>query len=560
MPIPSLTSALRTRTQTHSKPKSSRLTPPDPSIRENASQSYARIPQSVAGPQTSHVDGTKRRSFLPQPGDSKHYTRRNGVDDASVGSKGQESNYSAIEMPDAKPMKPVQMRPRSLYQGSSSGAREVPEKGSDHNAQGLPSASGRKPDLVPLGLSRSSSLRKPMGSMQAPQVPNLRTHVRTKSTTIAPGARDVPMDNRTYNGRPKSLLAAPSASVRNALNSSANHDARDSASSARNIALKRSVSTRARSAASETEEHGAPGQDMYSTQHAPPTYPTRREPVKEEQKKQARPAFSTLQQHFTPRKVGKAPTSTFLHPPVQETGISFISSEVSSLQAEILQLHLLHRSSTETNRRWESSAKRSLSVKFDEVSSMYQVMREEERKSQEQKNIRALRDWGGTDSSFALTEHIHILCGPLHELSSVADPNGRFSHLSAAFTRWIGQVEDVWAAREADSSREGGDLRSAEGLGDVWKVESAALTRRLTTLLRDLDGLTQPVPGSSVACIISTSRQFLSGTLDELLTMQAIEADIVDKEREWVEACLRAIARDMGRYSEIDEGKEAWRR
>jgi hypothetical protein len=42
--------------------------------------------------------------------------------------------------------------------------------------------------------------------------------------------------------------------------------------------------------------------------------------------------------------------------------------------------------------------------------------------------------------------------------------------------------------------------------------------------------------------------------------MQVIEADIVNKEKQWVEACLRAIAQDIGGYSEIDEGKEAWRK
>ena len=191
---------------------------------------------------------------------------------------------------------------------------------------------------------------------------------------------------------------------------------------------------------------------------------------------------------------------------------------------------------------------------------MYQVMREEERKSQEQKNIQALRNWGGTDSSFALAEHMHILSGPLHELPSLLDSKGRFRHLTDDFDRWIVRVEDIWAAREAGSIREGGELGSADGLGDAWKAESDTLTRRLTTFLRDLDRLTAPVNGSSIAYIISTSKQFLSGILDELRTMQAIEADIVNKEKEWVEACLRAIAQDLGGYSEMNEGKEAWRR
>lgn len=396
--------------------------------------------------------------------------------------------------------------------------------------------------------------------MQVSQAANPRSHLRTKSTSTMPGARDASAE-RVQKGRPRSLLVPPGSAARAGSNSSADLGVRDSSTSVRNAdALKRTTSTRVKSAASDINESGETTQIFSSAQQGLPVSSRRCEPTQDEQRKLSRPAFSTLQQHFTPRKTGKAPTSTFLHPPSVDAGISSISSEVSSIQSELLQLHLLHRSFAETNRQWESSAERIMRARFDEVASMYQVMREQERKTQEQKNIQALREWGGSDSAFALAEQIHILSEPLHELPSLIDPNGRFRHLAAEFDRWIAWVEDVWAARKKGATRDDSDLKSADGLGDAWKAETASMTRRLTTSLRNLNRLTEPAPGSSIACIVSTSKQALHGFLEELHAMQAIEADIVHQEKAWVETRLRAIAQDIGSYLVTPVDDEAWRR
>jgi hypothetical protein len=278
----------------------------------------------------------------------------------------------------------------------------------------------------------------------------------------------------------------------------------------------------------------------------------------EEPKKTNRPAFSTLQQHFTPRKVGKAPTAHFINPAPQAASYS-LSPETVSLQSELLQLHLLHQSSVQVCRRWEISAKRSLHTKFEEVASLYQVMLENERAAQEQKNLQSLLEWSAGGLSAGLVEHIQVLSEPLHELPSLVESGGRLQRLVAEFEHWLSWVQDTRFGRQ-DHGGAKAVLGTIEGLGDTWKAENVALSRKLTVLARDLDRLTSPAPGSSIACIVEACESILHGILDELQTMQKIETEVVLREKEWVEDRLRMIARDVGtRWVDVDGQSAAWR-
>ncbi|KAF3045572.1 hypothetical protein E8E12_010038 [Didymella heteroderae] len=285
---------------------------------------------------------------------------------------------------------------------------------------------------------------------------------------------------------------------------------------------------------------------------APPPRP--REVVKEGPKKAPiRPAFSTLQQHFTPRKTGKAPTSTFLHPaPV--TISNSLPPELVNLQMDLLQLHLLHSDAEEVSKQWEASAKRILRTKFDEVSSMYQVMLGHERSGQEQKNLQALLEWTDGKASGSLVQHIQVLSGPLHELPSLMQTDGRFQRHAAAFEQWVLWAQEVRAARH---DRTEGDMGSIEGLGDAWKAENAALMRKLTSFARDLSGLAQPAAGTSIAAIVSCCEGLLEGLLEGLRVMQTVEQDVVEMEKEWVEIRLQGITADIGSF--IVESTPAWR-
>lgn len=132
--------------------------------------------------------------------------------------------------------------------------------------------------------------------------------------------------------------------------------------------------------------------------------------------------------------------------------------------------------------------------------------------------------------------------------------------LTDDFEEWMNWVSQVWEKRERRLQEGGRDLDSAEGLGDAWKAENAALTRKLTVFSRDLETLAEPAAGSSVAAMVSCCRQLLRGMLEELQTMQSIEMEVVLREREWIEGGLAALAEDIGAHPvETQEGSESWR-
>jgi len=307
--------------------------------------------------------------------------------------------------------------------------------------------------------------------------------------------------------------------------------------------LNRSASTKVKP---ETSRNGMSNNTASRAEQLPPYQSKRREAVAEEPKNAGRPAFSTLQQHFTPRKTGKAPTSVFLHPAAPPASRS-MSPDLVSLQAELLQLHLLHKSAAETSRRWEFSARRSLRVKFEEVASLHHVMLEHERAGQEQRNLQSLVEWSSGQSAVGVVEHIQALSGPLHELPSLVEPDGRLQGLVGEFEHWLSWVQEVRSARDNTGGAQGG-LGTIEGLGDKWKAENTALIRRLSSFTHDLDSLSQPSPDSSIACMLDSCKSLLRGILSELHIMQSIETQVVMKEKDWVENRLRTIARDIGAF------------
>ncbi|KAF2867983.1 hypothetical protein BDV95DRAFT_455317, partial [Massariosphaeria phaeospora] len=388
-------------------------------------------------------------------------------------------------------------------------------------------------------IHRSQSLRRPgLQSQPAPST-NSHVHLRTKSTSTVAIPLKEPSDSRIRAERPKSSVMGASYGAK-ATTTRADTASTGIRSSTRLAALKRPASTRNRPAATDSSECTA----LASRPEEP-------------HRKPLRPAFSTLQQHFTPRKAGKALTSTFLHP-TTDAGPCSLPPEIATLQTELLQLHVLHETSAQSVSRWERSAKSALHNRFNEVASLYQIMRKSERQGQEQKNIRALHEWDSGNSAYGLVKHIHILSGPLHELPPLVESGGRFQRLAEDFDRWLSWVKEVWDAREG--YKEGrGDLVSAEGLGDSWQAEIATLTRKLTTFSRDLERLTQPPRESSIANAITACKELLDGILEELQIMQAIELGVVAKEKEWIEARLHAIARDIGAHLvEANVGEEAW--
>ncbi|KAK1911121.1 hypothetical protein P3342_011723 [Pyrenophora teres f. teres] len=510
---------------------------------------------SVSRPQSGHVEAAKPRSLLPQPGQHRYNTRSSILpevsDDSPVSNDAGSTSSNAPETRTATPTAqdipapaavPGRLRARTAYQNASPSLQRTDsnEKTSAPRSMRPPASVSKPTEPQAVGLSRAQSLRKSATASQPAPISRLAGHARTKSAiTVSAARKEAPKSIPVSDG-PKSLMMPPS---RSSKTQSASAEAVPGAprTSARVAGLSRTAVTKAKPEATS----GTSGEGSAAGSRP------------EEAKKTSRPAFSTLQQHFTPRKVGKAPTSTFINPAPQPA-VHSLPPEMVSIQSELLQLHLLHKSSAEVSRCWEQNAKRSLHHRFEEVASLYQIMLENERAGQEQKNLQSLLEWTAGGSS-GLVEHIQILSEPLHELPSLVEAGGRLQRLIAEFEHWLQWVKDIRSARQ-NCAGDKKALGTIEGLGDSWKAENAALTRKLTGFARDLERLATPSPGSSIACILDACTSIIRGTLDDLQTMQKVEAEVVTKEKDWVESRLRAIARDVG-MSPVDADRQppAWR-
>ncbi|KAH7267065.1 uncharacterized protein BKA55DRAFT_554241 [Fusarium redolens] len=263
-----------------------------------------------------------------------------------------------------------------------------------------------------------------------------------------------------------------------------------------------------------------------------------------------RPAFSTLQQHYSPAKSSapKPLTSTFLAPPSPSKLPANVaaSAETSRLQTELLQLHLLHRDAPTVDATWRASARRKLGERFSELASASNQIDDQEKAEVERENILALRKWavGG-----GLEERIQILDAAIAGLWALEEPGGRYARVVRRFERWVDRMCEIEEARRGGGAllQENDTLFIGE-LDSAWKDECAGLVRRLDTIKRQLDQLGdfanddqdgESKDQSSLQHMVEGSRELVQGMLTELAVMDDIEGDALAREDEWIERMNR---------------------
>ncbi|KAK0630728.1 hypothetical protein B0T17DRAFT_529141 [Bombardia bombarda] len=296
----------------------------------------------------------------------------------------------------------------------------------------------------------------------------------------------------------------------------------------------------------------------------------------------SRPAFSTLQQHYSPAKHPLAPkplTATFLAPPSPSKLPANVqaSAETHRLQAELLQLHLLHRSAAGVDQEWRAGARSTLSARFGEVAAGAEQVSRLEAERLEGENAGVLLAWGGDDLEGKIQALDAVLCG----LWSVCEPvGGRYTRVVRRFERWAERVEEVAEARRAwAGSRNNGDGGSSSlgggnsgggqsgrdqgeekllfvggqrELDGAWREECAGLVRRLEEWKRregdgsddddDNDGEKEtddPAPPSTLARVLSACRSLIHDMLAELEIMELMDREDVAEENAWIRSMNR---------------------
>lgn len=277
-----------------------------------------------------------------------------------------------------------------------------------------------------------------------------------------------------------------------------------------------------------------------------------------------RPAFSTQQQHYSPaRNLAPKPlTATYLAPPSPSKlpANVALSAETARLQAELLQLHLLHRDAGAVDAEWRASARRKLGERFASLAVRAEELAAEEAAEADVVNAGALAAWssaaaarggrGGRD----LDAMVQLLDAVLSGLWSLGEPGGKYARVVRRFEKWAERMADIVEARRRDGEDGLGSGRIDDGgeellfvgeLDAAWKAECAGLVRRLETWRRHLDELGD-VPGeeghgdeageqqSSLARVLRGCRTLVHDMLAELDVMEQIEREAMAQEDEWI--------------------------
>ncbi|KAL7798433.1 hypothetical protein V8C37DRAFT_367813 [Trichoderma ceciliae] len=282
-----------------------------------------------------------------------------------------------------------------------------------------------------------------------------------------------------------------------------------------------------------------------------------------------RPSISSLQRPNSPAKsLAPKPSANHLAPssPSKLPANIAASAEVSKLQAELLQLYLLHQEAPVVDAEWRASAKQKLGTRFEKLSEESRDVAEQESAGQEKRNVLALRRWG---SGGRLDEKIQSLESIITNVWSLSDPGGRYTRVVQHFERWISGVSEMEdARRKGVVLAQGDDNLFIEDLDAQWKEEREGLVDRLDgwrQQLCDIDDLsreefyTEPPDEdekSSLEKMLDGSRSLIDDMLAELRIMEAVEQEALVREDEWIGMMNRSDGDDD---VEVSRAGGAWK-
>ncbi|KAL3964467.1 hypothetical protein ACCO45_001471 [Purpureocillium lilacinum] len=261
---------------------------------------------------------------------------------------------------------------------------------------------------------------------------------------------------------------------------------------------------------------------------------------------------TTTTGHYSPAKklVPKPLTSTYLAPPSPSKLPANVaaSAETSKLQAELLQLHLLHRDAAEVER-------------FARLGEACAEVADRQRAGVERDNVLALRRWGS--SGMGLDERIQVLDEVFSGVWALGETGGRYSRVVRRFERWIERAQQIEAAR-GRSTFLAPDSQDALFIGELdgaWKDECAGILRRLEAWRAQLDEIDDlgddrrdQAAGTSLERMLRGARHLLDGMLAELRVMEDLEQAALAREDAWIEAVNREGEEDLREEGGGDDG------
>lgn len=253
-----------------------------------------------------------------------------------------------------------------------------------------------------------------------------------------------------------------------------------------------------------------------------------------------KPAFSTLQQHFSPAKnlAPKPHPAAFLVPPSPSKLPSniAISAETAKLQNELLQLHLLHKNVQQVEKEWRVSAKKKLGARFKSVVDRNEALVQLEVKETSKINAAALQKWQGIGTpGWGLEEKIQILGEVVTGVWNMGESGGKYTRIIRKFEKWLSRCQEVLETRDFEEITTD-DVMFLEELDNSWKDDCLVLGRKLESWRDQLKGIGTSENGSSLATTINGCQNLVRGMLMELAVMQEIETNAMRMEIDWIKS------------------------
>lgn len=269
-----------------------------------------------------------------------------------------------------------------------------------------------------------------------------------------------------------------------------------------------------------------------------------------------RPAFSTNQQHFSPKKstAPKPASMSLINAPTKPLGMGEVPPEIQIVQTQLLQLELLHQGFHESLASWNASAAKTLRKRFDDTAFRTERMGISEQQTLLQHNIAALRDWGVTLEqddlgSTAADEYLQILCNVVTETTRLTSPGGSVEQILESARQWMMDVEHVWAARRSSgaSLMDSGYGPSAtptiflENTNTTWISDIQSVQRRFASLQKDLSLLPPALAGSSLARIKDGFYNSIRLICENLQVVAEAHTMMDNAEQSWIDESAAAL-------------------
>ncbi len=231
-----------------------------------------------------------------------------------------------------------------------------------------------------------------------------------------------------------------------------------------------------------------------------------------------KPAFSTYQKQFSPRKPATAPFPSDLASDqvairAGTTGCVSSPTDIQNLKDELLQLSLVHEKSAATLQSYETSMKLHLTSGYEVVEEQLRLLKSLRRDRQATTNALAMSEWlekerRAQNAASIGPDTLLLLAHILKELQDVSKEDGPLEDSMQIFEGWWAYTSSRRSTRDADNLVNGDDrqgqgdlLRNSSAVSPQWSALVSSVEDRIRACAASLGDLQRPPEASSIGLL-----------------------------------------------------------